>query len=466
MKTTAIWWIRRDLRLRDNPTLGAALKHGAVIPLFIQDPALLRATPLRRRNFLWAGLRRLDADLRARGSRLVVRAGPPESVLASLLRESGTAVIYAEEDYTPYARRRDDAIQRALSLRCVQGQVVRHPPDVLKGDGTPYTVFTPFSKRWLADLPALGARPAPERLPPVPEHIQPAVDALPTADESPHFPAGEAEAQARQARFIASGAIYRYAEQRNRLDLDGTSALSPYMRFGMLGARQVVGWAMQALAAAPDASARKSVQTWLNQLIWREFFTAILYHFPQVHERSFRSAYERICWLNNEANFADWQRGQTGYPVVDAAMRQLRQTGWMHNRARMIVASFLVKDLLIDWRWGEAWFMENLLDADIAQNNGGWQWTAGVGTDAAPYFRILNPVLQSKRFDPHGAYIRRWVPELAHLPDAVIHGPWEKNVTVDGYPRAIVDHKFARQRTLDAYAQARAGESSQTRRRK
>ena len=203
----------------------------------------------------------------------------------------------------------------------------------------------------------------------------------------------------------------------------------------------------QAILHGRDAASRQGAETWLNELIWREFYIHILHYFPQVQKGSFRPKYDAIQWVNDSDDFDAWKAGETGYPIVDAGMRQLRQTGWMHNRARMITASFLVKDLLIDWRWGERWFMENLLDGDVAANNGGWQWTAGVGTDAAPYFRIFNPVLQSKKFDPHGDYIRRWVPELGHLSAKEIHAP----SGVSGYPQPIVDHKFARQRTLEAY---------------
>jgi deoxyribodipyrimidine photo-lyase len=200
-----------------------------------------------------------------------------------------------------------------------------------------------------------------------------------------------------------------------------------------------------------DKNRRESVHSWLNELIWREFYIHILHHFPDVLMRSFRPQYDQIRWLNNTDEFAAWKEGQTGYPVVDAAMRQMTATGWMHNRARMIVASFLVKDLLIDWRWGQDWFMQNLLDGDLAANNGGWQWTAGTGTDAAPYFRIFNPILQSKKFDPNGDYIRKWLPELAHLDSSIIHAPWEKKIEVPGYPKPIIDHRYARERALAAY---------------
>jgi deoxyribodipyrimidine photo-lyase len=455
---TSLWWIRRDLRLSDNPALHEALKRGPVIPVFILDPHLLEHTPAHRRVFLFGGLAELDAELKKRGSGLVIRKGKPELELFNLIVETGAQAIFAEEDYTPYALARDERISESLPLTLVQGQTVHHPASVLKPDGSPYTVFTPFSKTWKALLPAsLAPLPAPEQFPPIslPASARLPDDAL-QHPESALFPPGEKEAQRRLYQFTQSGnqKITQYHETRNRLDLDGTSALSPYIRFGMISMRQA---AAQALTAEQEN--RKTGQpgdgaaSWLNELIWREFYIAILYHFPHVSRTAFNPALANIPWRNDESEFQAWKEGRTGVPVVDAAMRQLRATGWMHNRARMIVASFLVKDLLINWQWGERWFMENLLDGDPAANNGGWQWTAGTGTDAAPYFRIFNPVLQSQKFDPNGGYIRKWVPELAHLPSDVIHAPWEKRIRVPGYPsQPIVDREKARERTLKAYS--------------
>lgn len=451
---TAIWWVRGDLRLEDNLTLQAALHSAPVLPVFLLDPHLLAAAPPRRQRFIFNGLRILDADLRSRGSYLVLRQGQPGEILRQILNASSAEVIFAEEDFTPYARQRDQAVARELPLALIQGQLVHHPLAIHKSDGSPYTVYTPFSKTWKALLPStLGLAPAPEMLPTIPNITS---DPFPKGSKEPLFPAGEAEAFNRLQSFVFGNqgtefSIYTYAENRNRLDLEGTSALSPYFHFGILGLRTAVYHTRQAILAAPDKSSRESAQTWLNELIWREFYVYILYHFPFVRKGSFRPQYDHLRWQNNRDEFMAWMEGRTGYPVVDAAMRQMRATGWMHNRARMIAASFLVKDLLIDWRWGERWFMQNLLDGDLAANNGGWQWTAGTGTDAAPYFRIFNPILQSKKFDPHGDYIRKWVSELAHLDSTVIHAPWEKKVEVPGYPPPIVDHKYARERALTAY---------------
>jgi deoxyribodipyrimidine photo-lyase len=459
---TAIWWMRRDLRLYDNPALSAALESGLpVVPVFILDPVLLAREAEHRQAFLFDGLRKLNADLESHGSRLIVRYGEPLTVLQHIVSEAHSVAIFCEEDYTPYARRRDAAVEKSLHLQRITGVTVHHPSLIHKADGTPYTVFTPFSKAWKKlPLPGLHIWQPPECFAAPPPLDS---ESIPDADPVPSFPAGQAEAQRRLTRFI-NDHIDDYTNGRNRLDLEGTSALSPYLRFGMLSAHQAWAATREMLSKAETSEARRSIETWINELIWREFYNAILYHFPNVRKHAFRPAMRKIHWRDSPDDLAAWQTGHTGYPVVDAAMRQLLHTGWMHNRGRMIAASFLVKDLLINWQEGERWFMQHLLDGDLANNNGGWQWTAGVGTDAAPYFRIFNPILQSKKFDPQGAYIRRWVPELAQVPDKFIHEPWLMTPDVQrksgceigqDYPAPIVDHKQARQRALDAYKQAK-----------
>jgi len=448
---TVIWWIRRDLRLTDNAALHAALETDSVIPVFILDPAFDSASA-RRKEFLCEGLHALDKELRERNSYLVIRHGKPFEVLSLLLQETGATQIFAEEDFTPYARKRDAEIEHHLPLTLVHGQTVRHPTAVLKADGKPYTVYTPYSKVWKAKLPAkIDLYPAPEKIN-TPSNIK--SEPLPGYKISPLFMAGEREALVRLEEFLFKR-IYSYGEDRNRMDLDGTSSLSPYLRFGMLGLRQAVSAAQQAMVEARGEASKKSAEIWLNELIWREFYIQILYHFPYVSKTAFNPSLANIPWRNDEAEFEAWKEGRTGVPIVDAAMRQLQEIGWMHNRARMIVASYLVKDLLIDWRWGEAWFMENLLDGDIAANNGGWQWTAGTGTDAAPYFRIFNPVLQSAKFDPNGDYIRKWLPELRGVDAKDIHAPWEKNLKIKGYPeRPIIERD--KDRTLQAYKESKS----------
>jgi deoxyribodipyrimidine photo-lyase len=455
---TSTWWIRRDLRLADNPALDSALEAGDVLPVFILDPAFSSSSP-RRKSFLYEGLAALDKDLRARNSYLVIRHGSPLEVLRQLLAETKATTIVAEEDYTPYAHRRDSQIAAELPLKLIAGQTAHRPNHVTKADGKPYTVYTPYSKAWKSLLTEIHPLPAPENIS-TPKDIF--SEPLPAYETHPHFPAGEAEAQSRLTKFTESKSgdfglqspITNYSETRNRMDMDGTSALSPYVRFGMISMRQAVH-ATKFTTFKPSnlqPSNPRSAETWLNELIWREFYIQILYHFPRIAKTAFNPTLANIPWRNDEAEFKAWKEGQTGIPIVDAAMRQLKETGWVHNRARMIVASFLVKDLLIDWRWGETWFMENLLDGDIAPNNGGWQWTAGTGTDAAPYFRIFNPVLQSAKFDPEGNYIRKWIPELGGLDAKQIHAPWELGIKVKDYPeKPIVDRSIVKERTMKAY---------------
>ena len=460
--SVSIWWIRRDLRLTDNQALAKAMERAEmVLPVFILDSHLLHSTrsSQKRIAFLLQGLRSLDEALRQCGSRLIVRQGDPLAELSSLYRETSAVGIFAQADISPYARWRDERVKQEILLELTPGVTVYTPETVLKPDGLPYTVFTPFSRKWRS-LPVPGKPlPAPERLLPPPSIYGGEIGEQRQSSMTDHFIASEAEAQRKLDSFIGS-AIGNYAVTRDRLDIEGTSGLSPYIKFGMISARQAAWLAYDAAVRAEQAEEKQGAQTWLNELIWREFFSAILYNFPKVLKAPFQRRSTGKVWLEDEVGFTAWKEGCTGIPVVDAAMRQLKETGWMHNRARMITASFLVKDLLIDWRLGEKYFMQHLLDGDPASNNGGWQWIAGTGTDAAPFYRIFNPILQGRKFDPQGNYVRRWIPELARIPETYIHTPWIMPAVMQSklncrigkdYPAPIVDHTFARQRARDAY---------------
>jgi deoxyribodipyrimidine photo-lyase len=466
---TAIWWIRRDLRLTDNLALAEAIRAAdQVLPAFVLDPKLLHSRYVgeKRLAFLWEGLRCLEAQLKQRGSGLILRKGEPGRSLPELMSESGAEAIFAESDVSPYATSRDDRLGNHLPLRLCGSPAIHPPGSVTKMNGEPYTVFTPFSRAW-KDLPL----PHPDQIPQAPGHIatdtqgalrrftgepipdEPGPDTIPLA-------AGEEEAMKRLHAFLdgPSAPIYRYSQERDRPATKGSSQLSPYLRFGMLSARYVASLALEAIRRAPDEKARNAAEAWMNELIWRDFYLHILCHYPRVRKGNFRL--KDIPWRNAPQDLEAWQQGRTGYPIVDAAMHQLVQHGWMHNRLRMIVASFLIKDLLIDWRSGEKFFMQHLIDGDPASNNGGWQWSAGTGTDAAPYFRIFNPISQSRKHDPEGIYIRRWLPELGRVPDEYIHAPWEMPAEIQmqagcrigmDYPLPIVDHAQAKERTLRAY---------------
>lgn len=465
-----IHWFRRDLRLRDNTALRAAAAQsgGAVIPVFIFDDTIIRgrfASPART-QFLLDSLAALDAELRGLGLQLVLRRGEPLPTLMALLRESGARGVTWNRDYTPYAIQRDSAIKRELRAagylaESYKDAVIFEMNEVVTAAGQPYTVYTPYAKRWRArlesesvrvqDMPTLAAIPLPasDQLPALNE-------LLPNAPARvPRVAAGETAALAALEHFIQH-AIANYAAARDLMAAAGTSRLSPYLRFGVLSPRQCV-------VAARTAPPGPGPESWIGELIWRDFYVQVLYHFPHALRGSFKPVYDQIAWPNDPTLFAAWTEGKTGYPIVDAAMRQLQQEGWMHNRARMIVASFLTKDLLIDWRWGERHFMRLLIDGDPAANNGGWQWAAGTGTDAQPYFRIFNPVSQGQKFDPDGEYVRRYVPELARVPARFIHEP-HKLPAADqiragvrigrDYPAPIVDHATQRMRALELYRAA------------
>lgn len=462
-----IHWFRRDLRLDDNLALRAALGTGLpVLPVFIFDQAILRSlrTSALRLRFMLNALRSLDASLRKRGTRLVIRGGNPAAVLMEIVSQTGARALYYNRDYSPYARRRDAAVERQLGIPVLgfDDALLAAPGDVMKPDGQPYTVYTPFMKAW--KLLPKGQPVATETGHFARADVCPS-EALPTLpdigfvdDRLPGLAASEEAAQRRLRQFM-DGPVYTYGDTRNGLapePFSGTSAmftsvLSPYLRFGLLSPRQAYQAARAAYADAPSTQARQSVESWVNEIVWREFYMHILYHFPHVDKGNFRREYDALPWRDVPNELEAWKCGQTGYPLVDAAMRQLKELGWLPNRARMVVASFLAKDLLVDWREGELHFMQHLIDGDPAANNGGWQWTAGTGTDAQPYFRVFNPVSQSRKFDPDGAYIRRWVPELRDVPTSYIHTPWEMPVPPRSYPPRLVDHEAGRERALAAF---------------
>lgn len=468
----AIWWIRRDLRLADNPALQAALSVGGqVLPVFICTPELLARPAPKRQAFLFAGLRALDEDLRRLGGRLIVRSGPPQEVLASLTAETSAQAVFAAEDFSPYARRRDALAASSLPLQLLPGQVIQHPLAVLKPPAfsQPYTVFTAYRRAWQSRLQAFTPLAIPGQ---VPLTLPIASEPLPEMEAGMPFPAGEARAHDRLERFFDSGGLFGYADGRDLMGQDGTSALSPYLRFGMLSPRQALRAALAALAEISSqpgredaAHARLGVEAWINELVWRDFYFAILYHFPHVLRTAFSPTLRAIQWRQAPGDLRAWQAGETGFPIIDAAMRQLEATGWMHNRARMVVASFLVKHLLLPWQQGARWFWDTLVDADLANNTMGWQWAAGCGADAAPYFRIFNPERQGQRFDGQGAYVARWVPELARVPAAWVHRPAAAPPAVlagagvvlgRDYPWPIVEPGAARRRALAALGQMKA----------
>lgn len=439
---TSILWFRRDLRLCDHPALSAAAQAGPVVPIFILDDALLKGrwpSP-NRVAFMLESLKRLGRQLEERGSRLLIRRGEPAKVLAELVRETGAETVHCQRDYGPYSRKRDQAVAAAVRLQEHPGQLIQEPEDVLTGQGQPYSVFTPYRRRW-DSLPRRRVLPAPRRLEAPTKW--PGSEKLPQAEPLSQIPAGgEGEARRRLDAFAPRATDY--ADKRNFPALTGTSHLSQDLRWGLLSPLEV-------------AERCQASEVFVSEICWRDFYYHILWHHPRVARHAFRAELDKVSWVNDPERLQAWKEGRTGYPIVDAAMRELRATGWMHNRARMIVASFLTKDLLIDWREGEKHFMDYLTDGDLASNNGGWQWAASTGTDPQPYFRIFNPTLQGKRFDPDGDYVRKWVPELAKVDKKQIHDPAPEVRRHLKYPPPMVDHADARELALRTYERAIKG---------
>jgi deoxyribodipyrimidine photo-lyase len=463
---TALVWLRRDLRLHDHPALAAALeRHEKVIPVFCLDDRLLhgRHSSGSRTQFMLECLAELDESLTARGGRLRIRHGKPEHELIALAQQSGSKEIHYTYDVTPYARHRGAlvskaAAQRGISLHAHPGLTVAEDVrEIRTASDTPYSVFTPFHRRWLAD-PRRAVLGVPQSVP-TPSRV--AVGRIPSlkslglrGEIAEPARGGERAGQALLERFLA-GTVAHYEDGHDQLAAEGTSRLSPYIRFGCLSPRAIETRLGQ--GGGPQAFRR--------QLCWRDFYQHVLYHNPLNARLEFQERYRgTLRYEDDETGLRAWREGMTGFPLVDAGMRQLLREGWMHNRARLVVGSFLTKDLGIDWREGERWFMRMLLDGDPANNNGNWQWIASVGTDPQPVFRrIYNPALHMQRFDPDGDYVRRYVPELAQVPDRYLGEPWKMPIDVqrqvdcligDHYPEPIVDRRQSREAALDRYRQA------------
>ena len=471
--SVALLWLRQDLRLADNPALIRALAScERVVPVYIHAPE--ESGDWRRGAasnwWLHHALGAFETSLRALGSRLILRRGPSLAALTALVRETGASHLFWNRLYEPAHVARDTLIKEALraeglTVHSGNAALLFEPWARTKDDGTPYRVFTPFWRGCLKSGLPTDIAPAPQALPPVPETL----DSTPLAALGllPSIPwdsglrgawsPGESGAQARLEAFLTTR-LADYGEDRDRPDHAGTSQLSPHLHFGEIGPRQIVAAVEHHVDGLREAAARATAEGYLRELGWREFAHHLLFHFPRTPQEPLDPRFTAFPWAERYAEaLAAWQRGHTGIPIVDAGLRQLWTTGWMHNRVRMLVASFLTKNLLIPWQEGARWFWDTLVDADLANNTLGWQWTAGCGADAAPYFRIFNPVTQGEKFDPEGDYVRQWVPELARLPAACIHQPWSAppaTLSAAGvrlgrdYPEPLVDLRTSRARAL------------------
>ena len=468
--STALIWFRRDLRLDDHPALQSALRAGhRIVPVYVHAPDEEAPWSPGAASLAWLrhALRALDASLHARGSRLILRTGPSLAALEQLVEDTGAEAVYWNRRYEPACIARDAAVKTALRARGLHVEshnaaLLCEPWTVATQQGDPYRVFTPFWRNASAQLELRTLASAPEKLPPIVASIASTDSDVLIPAPSPdwdmefwkHWQPGEQGAQARLAQCI-DPLLDGYMQQRDRPNRDGTSKLSPHLHFGELSPRRI----MQALQSAQhDARTAANSDGYIRELGWREFSHHLLYHFPQTTDANLNPRFDGFDWADPNASLLNaWQRGRTGVPLVDAGMRQLWQTGWMHNRVRMVVASFLTKNLRMHWLHGARWFWDTLVDADLANNTQGWQWSAGTGADAAPYFRVFNPVAQALRFDPDGSYVRRWVPELATLPDEALFEPWKHPALLarhaPDYPRMpIVDLGISRADALAAYA--------------
>lgn len=467
----ALVWFRRDLRLDDQAALYHALKAARrVRAVFVFDTGILDTLPSRcdrRVEFIHASVAALKVELESQGASLHVLHGDPVRLIPEFARTTGAQAVYCNRDYEPAAIRRDLAVQQSLQLNGIalhtsKDQVVFEQDEVLTQSGKPYGVFTPYKNAWLKRLDHFYLQPYPCRAY-FKNLVQEASAAMPTLAslgfEQSNLRALAIEPGSAGARKLFENfleRINRYREARDFPAVKGPSYLSVHLRFGTLSIRE--------LAATALGLGGVGAETWLSELIWREFYQQLLWHYPHLAEgKSYKAEFDAIEWPNPLGYFSAWCVAQTGYPLIDAAMRQINQTGYMHNRLRMVAASFLVKDLLVDWRLGERYFAEHLIDFDLAANSGGWQWAASVGCDAQPWFRIFNPITQSEKFDPHGRFIRRYVPELAAVPDQYVHAPWRMPHSLQqhcgvqigrDYPAPLVDHKMQRERALALFTSA------------
>jgi deoxyribodipyrimidine photo-lyase len=471
MARKVIWWIRRDMRLDDNPALASAVHAEGLLPIYIHTDSEERPWAMGGAQKWWLArrLRSLHNELAQAGSTLLLREGEAAKVLADLVAQTGATEVVWNRRFEPASRAQESRVEGALDARGVQwhgflGNHLFDPEEVATKDGNPYQVYTPFARNVRARAVPAQPKSAPSALPPSWGHaseqsLEQCIEALDLepriawdAGFRSRWQPSEEAAQAHLSRFLKSG-IAQYPTGRDDPSSVGTSLLSPSLAFGEIGIRRV--WHRAARSGAPA----ESIDKFHAELLWREFATHVLFHFPKTDLAPLRPEYAKFPWRNDAKALRAWQRGQTGYPLVDAGMRQLWQTGWMHNRVRMVVASFLVKHLLLPWQEGAKWFWDTLVDADLANNSLGWQWAAGSGADAAPYFRIFNPTSQAEKFDAQASYIRHWVPELARLPASAAIAPWDAPPLVlagagvelgRSYPRPIVDHAAARERALQA----------------